>query len=70
MARTIIARNVVKKREKNKFYFIDKQGNVASADMNRKGGKKGRKVSSCGPKKKTAKKKIGSKKKAAPRRSK
>jgi hypothetical protein len=51
---TIVAKKVVK-RKAGYMYFVDGQGNVGEAKMNRKGGKKGRKV--CSSSKPTARKK-------------
>lgn len=39
----IVAKKVIT-RKPGKLYFIDKSGNVVETSMNRKGGKKGRKV--------------------------
>ncbi len=53
---TIVAKKVVT-RKKGYLYFIDGEGNVKEAKMNRKGGKKGRKVCSTSkPRRKDAKK--------------
>ena len=69
---TIVAKKAVKSKP-GYLYFVDADGNVKETKMNRKGGKKGRKVcSSSKPVKKAAKKKAAKKKpvkkKAAPRK--
>ena len=55
MAKKILKKAVVK-RQSGKLYFIDKAGNVCETSMNRKGGKKGRKVCGVKPKKRATKK--------------
>lgn len=45
MARQVIIKGAVKKKLTGKLYFIDKKGDLVAADMNRKGGKKGRTIS-------------------------
>jgi hypothetical protein len=60
---TVVAKTSVK-RKSGYLYFVDADGNVRETKMNRKGGKKGRKVcSTVKPKRKAA-----PKKKAAPRK--
>lgn len=61
MAGKIVASKAVS-RKKGYLYFVDGNGNVRETKMNRKGGKKGRKVCSV-PKKKTARKKKAAKRK-------
>ena len=51
----IVKKSVVN-RKKGYLYYIDGKGNVCEAKMNRKGGKKGRKVCAVKPAKKAAKK--------------
>ena len=74
MAGTIVAKKAVKRRA-GYLYFVDGDGNVKESKMNRKGGKKGRKVCShsapkkkAAPRKKAAKKKVARKKTATRRK--
>jgi hypothetical protein len=61
---TVVAKTSVK-RKSGYLYFVDADGNVRETKINRKGGKKGRKVcSTAKPKKKAAPKK----RKAAPKK--
>jgi hypothetical protein len=64
---TVVAKKAVT-RKKGYLYFVDADGSVRETKMNRKGGKKGRKV--CAPKaaKKAAPKKRKTVKKAAPKK--
>jgi hypothetical protein len=51
----VIVKSAIK-RQKGKLYYIDAKGNVCEATMNRKGGKKGRKVCVTKKRKPTCKK--------------
>lgn len=64
MAKRIVLKKAVTRKPK-KLYYIDAAGNVCESDMNRKGGKKGRKICAVKTKKAAAKKRKPATKKRA-----